>query len=588
MRKRVIVVGATGSIGRQTLDVVDTRPDLFEVVGLSAHSDETGLEAAAARYPGAALCLSGAAPSSAGISLFGPTGLDELVGGVEADIVVNGASGSGGLRPSLAALASGKSLALANKESIVMAWPLLETESAAHGAKIIPVDSEHAALFQLLSRLGEAGAAPARGGSRESLGQGEVEELVITASGGAFRDKSLADLKKATPNEAAAHPNWNMGRKITIDSATMANKGLEVIEASRLFGFPSTRVRVLIHPQSIVHALVRTRDGSLYAQLSSPDMRLPIQNALAWPDSLPCPFGKLDLAGRSFEFREPEGGRYPLLGLAYEALAGGEGATIAYNAADEVGGCRLRGGPRGLHGYRARGSANSREPVAFTRPRSGEYIRDRRSRAGKGGCRRQGDRMVILTIILGLIGLGIVVIIHELGHFFAARAMGVEVEAFSVGWGPRIAGFVRKGTEWRFSAFPIGGYCKMKGEESFRKALEEKASELPREKGSYYGAAPWRRIVIALSGPLANVLLAFVIFVAVSTISYSTPTFPNRIVLLSEYRPRLSALAELPGGQSRTEIRGPHNLGRRAKDRGFQRPSREDHPIRQQANSARD
>lgn len=152
--------------------------------------------------------------------------------------------------------------------------------------------------------------------------------------------------------------------------------------------------------------------------------------------------------------------------------------------------------------------------------------------------------MLIVTIVLGLIGLGIVVIIHELGHFFAARAMGVEVEAFSVGWGPRIAGFTRKGTEWRFSAFPIGGYCKMKGEESFRKALEDKASELPRESGSYYGAAPWRRIVIALSGPIANVILAFLVFIVVSTISYSSPTFPNRIVLLSEYNlgaPRLES-----------------------------------------------
>ncbi len=152
--------------------------------------------------------------------------------------------------------------------------------------------------------------------------------------------------------------------------------------------------------------------------------------------------------------------------------------------------------------------------------------------------------MLIVTILLGLIGLGLVVLVHELGHFAAARAMGVEVEAFSIGWGPRVAGFKRGGTEWRFSAFPIGGYCRMKGEESFRKALEEKALELPRESGSFYGAAPWRRIVIALSGPLANVAFAVVVFVVASTIGYSTPTYPNRIVLLSEYSlssPRLSS-----------------------------------------------
>lgn len=327
MRKRVIIVGATGSIGRQALDVVDSRPDLFEVVGLSAHRDEAGLLAAATRHPRASLCLSGASSPSSRIPLRGPEGLGALVGALEADIVVNGASGSGGLGPSLAALSSGKDLALANKESVVMAWSLLEAEAAARGSKIVPVDSEHAALFQLISRIE---------GSRPSEGAREVVELTITASGGAFRDRSLSELERAKPDEAASHPNWSMGRKITIDSATMANKGLEVIEASRLFGFPADRVRVLIHPQSIAHALVRTRDGSLYAQLSSPDMRLPIQNALTWPDCLPGPFGGLDLAGLSLEFREPEAERYPLLGLAYRALALGEGAAIAYNAADEV------------------------------------------------------------------------------------------------------------------------------------------------------------------------------------------------------------------------------------------------------------
>jgi 1-deoxy-D-xylulose-5-phosphate reductoisomerase len=239
---------------------------------------------------------------------------------LSADIVVNGAAGAGGLVPSIAALESGKALALANKESIVMAWSLLESAALASGCKILPVDSEHSALFRLLSLLG-----------------GEtVAELLITASGGAFRDRPLADLERATPDEAASHPNWSMGRKITIDSATMANKGLEVIEASRLFAMPPERIKVLIHPQSLVHALVRARDGSLYAQASEPDMRVPIQNALTWPEVLPCDFGRLDLVGRSLDFREPEAARYPLLGLAYAALADGEGATVAYNASNET------------------------------------------------------------------------------------------------------------------------------------------------------------------------------------------------------------------------------------------------------------
>ena len=320
MRKRVIVVGATGSIGRQTLDVISAEPELFDVAGLSANRDEFGLRAASARFPDAALCLSGTERAVDGIRYFGADGLDELIAATEADIVVNGASGSGGLRPSLATVSSGKDLALANKESVVMAWPLLASAAQVSGSAIVPVDSEHAALFQLVSKIGAT----------------ELEEIVITASGGAFRDRALEELSAVKPDEAASHPNWSMGRKITIDSATMANKGLEVIEASRLFGFEPGRVRVLIHPQSLVHALARARDGSLYAQLSEPDMRVPIQNALTWPDCLPCPFGRLDLAGRTLEFREPDPRRYPLLGLAYSALVAGEGFTIAYNAADEV------------------------------------------------------------------------------------------------------------------------------------------------------------------------------------------------------------------------------------------------------------
>jgi 1-deoxy-D-xylulose-5-phosphate reductoisomerase len=320
MRKRVIVVGATGSIGAQTLDVIASKPELFEVVGLSAHRSEAALRRAAAPFPAAKLCLSGAAKPSEGIGFAGAEGLDELLRTVDAQIVVNGASGSGGLRPSLAALSSGKDLALANKESVVMAWPLLAAAAEASGAKILPVDSEHAALFQLCSRLG----------------RGDIEELIITASGGAFRDRPLDSLGGVTPDEAASHPNWSMGRKITIDSATMANKGLEVIEASRLFGFPPERVRVLVHPQSLVHALARARDGTLYAQVSKPDMRVPIQNALTWPETLGCDFGRLELSGKSLEFREPEEARYPLLKCAYEALAAGEGSCIAYNAADEV------------------------------------------------------------------------------------------------------------------------------------------------------------------------------------------------------------------------------------------------------------
>lgn len=320
MRKRVIIVGATGSIGRQTLDVVAAHPDLFEVVGLSAHRSVEDLRLAASKYPKAELCLSADETTGSGFRFTGQEGIQHMIEALRPDLVVNGAAGSGGLKPSLAALSAGADLALANKESVVMAWSLLSRTAREKKARILPVDSEHAALFQLC----------------EKIGRDSIEELIITASGGAFRDLPLSKLASVTPEQAATHPNWSMGRKITIDSATMANKGLEVIEASRLFGFPADRIKVLIHPQSMVHSLVRSKEGSLFAQISQPDMRVPIQNALTWPDYQSCPFGRLDLAGHNLEFRAIEAERYPLLDLAYRALTSGEGHTVVFNAADEM------------------------------------------------------------------------------------------------------------------------------------------------------------------------------------------------------------------------------------------------------------
>ncbi len=318
--RRVVVLGATGSIGRQTLDIVASRPDLFELAGMSAHTDEAGLLDLAAGHPRATLCLSGAAPRGSGVALSGNDGLHRLVADLDADLVVNGIAGAAGLRSSFVALETGKHLALANKETMVMAGRLALAVARDAGLSVLPVDSEHSAVWKLLRRLGPS----------------EVEEIVLTASGGALRDKPLAELDTVTPEEALAHPTWRMGGKITIDSATMANKGLEVIEAARLFGMEPSRIRVAIHPQSLVHSLVRSVDGALYAQVSRPDMRAPIWGALVWPAPIPCPYGRLELAGTSFDFRDPAPARYPLLGTAYGALADGEGACIAYNAADEI------------------------------------------------------------------------------------------------------------------------------------------------------------------------------------------------------------------------------------------------------------
>jgi len=317
--KRIIVIGATGSIGRQTLDVVDRHPDEFRIVGMSAHRDAAGLLAAAARHPGATLCLSGAA-ASGGIRRAGASGLASMIEETDADIVLNAAAGSDGLKPSFAAMASGKDLALANKETIVMAGRLALEAAARLGRKILPVDSEHSALFNMIERFG-----------RDS-----VRGAIITASGGAFRDLPVERLSSVRPADALAHPTWNMGAKITVDSASMANKGLEVIEAARLFSLKPEEIEVVVHPESRVHSFIRTRDGSLYAQTSRPDMRLPIMNALSWPHVLEERVADMHPEDIAMHFLRPDPERYPLLGLAYDALRDGEGATDAYNAANEI------------------------------------------------------------------------------------------------------------------------------------------------------------------------------------------------------------------------------------------------------------
>ena len=344
MTKKLIILGATGSIGRQTLECVQKAnrrvPGSFEVAGLSANRDFEGLMNLAEEYPEALLAL-GAPPPSAGgaaplagssssptnhrdvsrrLSFVGGDAVTKLLDNCDADLVVNGIAGSPGLMASHASLRRGMSLALANKESVVMGYSLPASLAEARKIAIIPVDSEHAALFQLVRRCGAK----------------SIRELCITASGGPFRDRPLADLSTISPAQAAAHPVWKMGRKISIDSATLANKGLELIEAVRLFGFSEKAVRVLIHPESLVHALVRTIDGSLYANLSKPDMRLPIDIALHWPEERESAFGKLDLAGKTMSFFDPDPSRFPMLRLAREALRQGESATIAYNASNEI------------------------------------------------------------------------------------------------------------------------------------------------------------------------------------------------------------------------------------------------------------
>ncbi|MDR0387106.1 MAG: 1-deoxy-D-xylulose-5-phosphate reductoisomerase [Treponema sp.] len=323
MKKRVAVLGATGSIGKSTIDVLRAGGERFEIVLLSSHTGVSGLRALSREFPAAALALTGpdTAGSDAPANVYrGKEGLLRAIAGIAPDIVVNGIAGAAGLEPSLAALDAGADLALANKETVVMAAPLVFALAKRKGRRVLPVDSEHHAVSSLLEAHG-----------RENAG-----EIILTASGGPFRKRKREDFARITVEEALAHPTWNMGPKITVDSASLANKGLEVIEAAGLFTMPPDRISVVIHPQSIVHSMVRLKDGAVYAQLSRPDMRLPIHNALYYPECTPCSLEPLDFTGLTLEFEAPDSTAFPMLPLAYEAAGRGGLYPAAYNAANEA------------------------------------------------------------------------------------------------------------------------------------------------------------------------------------------------------------------------------------------------------------
>lgn len=342
IQRRVAVLGSTGSIGVNTLDVIRAHPDRFEVAALTAGKQverlaEQCLEfkpriAVVADAEGAAHLQQLLAGKVNGIAvLHGPDALVSAVLESGCDTVMAAIVGAAGLIPTLAAAKAGKRILLANKEALVMSGDLFMEAVKAGGAELLPIDSEHNAIFQCLPDRFGSGSI---GSSRDHLG---VEELWLTASGGPFRDKSLDELKTITPDQACAHPNWVMGRKISVDSATMMNKGLEVIEAHWLFGLPLTQIRVLIHPQSVVHSMVRYRDGSVIAQLGQPDMRTPIAYGLAWPDRIDAGVPALNLSQlAALNFSEPDFNRFPCLALAFEAAKVGGTAPTILNAANEI------------------------------------------------------------------------------------------------------------------------------------------------------------------------------------------------------------------------------------------------------------
>jgi 1-deoxy-D-xylulose-5-phosphate reductoisomerase len=327
-RRRLSILGATGSVGTSTLDLVERHPDRFEVIALTAARNVAAL-ADAARRTGARLAviddpalLGELEERLAGSGCKAAAGRDALIDAAtgDAELVMAAIVGCAGLEPVMAAIEAGLTVALANKESLVTAGSLMTEAAARSGATILPVDSEHNAIFQCLA-------------DNRSC---DVARLVLTASGGPFRTRSRDEMAAMPPEQAMAHPNWSMGAKISVDSATMMNKGLELIEAHHLFGLASERIDILVHPQSVIHSMVEYVDGSVLAQLGSPDMRIPIAHALAWPERMATPAERLDLARiGSLTFEAPDIERFPALRVAREALEAGGAAPIILNAANE-------------------------------------------------------------------------------------------------------------------------------------------------------------------------------------------------------------------------------------------------------------
>ena len=328
-RKNVAVLGATGSIGASALEVIGWHPDRFRAWALAARAGWEPLARAAATADPAHLALSDEAAADALRGAYdgpaelhaGADALCELASADEVDVVLVGISGAAGLAPTLAAARAGKVIALANKESLVMAGPILRAICQETGAVLLPVDSEHSAIFQALA----------------CGGRDEVAKLILTASGGPFRERSAAELQTVTAADALRHPTWDMGAKITIDSASLLNKALEVVEARWLFDVPVDRIEVAVHPQSIVHSMVEFVDGSVMAQLSLPDMKLPIQYALSYPERLPGPRVGFDLARfAELTFHAPDLERFPGLQLGFDAARAGGTMGAVLNAANEV------------------------------------------------------------------------------------------------------------------------------------------------------------------------------------------------------------------------------------------------------------
>ena len=547
----VAVLGSTGSIGRQTVDVLERLPDRFRVVALAADKRRDVIEEQARRLrpsivamrdPSAAAALD----LPAGTEISGdPDALVALARRDDVDFVIVGTGGIVSLRPVIAALEAGKVVATANKETLVAGGHLVMPLARALAATVArdrpldpyasplawlrPIDSEHSAIWQCL--VGEAMTG--------------VASLLLTASGGPFLD-APTDLSDVLPEQALQHPTWSMGSKITIDSATLANKGLEVIEAHWLYDVAYDEIEVVIHPQSVVHSAVRFVDGSLKAQLGTPDMRLPIQYALTFPERHASPSTAVDLvsAGR-LDFRAPDEDRFPALRIAREAGRIGQRATTSLIAADEVAVAQFLDGSLPFTGNpgSARGGGHA------LRRGSSPAARCRRARCPR--CGRPGSlRMnvsdifqALVTTFLFFLILGVLVLVHELGHFVTARLAGVRVLEFGIGFPPRAKILRAKGeTLYTLNWLPIGGFVKLEGEDG-------DATDDPR---SFARARLPTRLIILAAGVFMNLVTALAIFTMIAWLA--TPLVGVRFGEVQQDSP--AAAAGLVSGETILAVDG--------------------------------
>ena len=504
--KKIAILGSTGSIGTQTLDIIEQNPDMFSASVLSCGANIELLGEQIERHkPSLAIVSNEDDAVEMGRKyphtefLYGMEGMVVAAAKTDCDIVFNSLSGMMGLMPTYFAIQSGKDIALANKETLVVGGELIMNAVSEKNVQLLPVDSEHSAIFQAL-----------QGNERQS-----INRIILTASGGPFRGYSIQQLEKVTLAQALNHPNWKMGSKITIDSATMMNKGLEVIEAKWLFGVPAEKIEVVVHPQSIIHSMVEYMDHSIIAQLGVPDMRIPISYALTYPKRIENKINGIDfLQMGTLTFEKPDLKTFQCLDYAYEAIKAGGSYPVVLNAANEVLVQQFLENKISFLDIQNRIEKTLQNHNPVYQMGLEEILEiDHNIRGG----------FTIMMIVYAILIFCLLIFVHELGHFITAKSVGIRVNEFALGMGPLLFHFTKGETEYSLRALPIGGYCKMEGE-------DEESSDASAFNNKSFPA----KALVVVAGSVMNLLLAIIIlslvFLAVgmpsSTIKELSPDLP--------------------------------------------------------------